>query len=636
MLGSLGPARRAYREHERVLELDPTRKDAGLIVGLYRYGVASLPAPLRLLAHLAGFGSGRERGLQLVEDASRYPSHVQSNALFMLVLLYNREARYDDALHVIAELQSRYPRNRLLWLEAGGTAMRAGRPAVAKTMLEEGLARLAVDARPRAAGEEARWRYTYGAALVTLDDPHAADRELRMALALATRDWLRGRVHKELGKLADRSGNRLAARDGSPGGSVVPGGSRFGARMTSSGSCDDSRQQRFPMSGGVCSRADWRVLVAARSAKPPAAAFSRAALTSTFDSGIRNLVTEWDPEDRRPPTVRRQALFDFMYETYDASAWIPQSLFDTNAVTHAVVGDVDTIVGDKVGLVLWRDNPRVPAFGMANAGADAPLRWTVNCLVCHTAEIDGRAYFGAGTKTFDELWLGSALKQLTSERWRGLLAGRPEDRALAANANRILNAHHHDKIDSLSRARSTAFAASHVEMFMRAHAGAMPPVEAVGRGDVKTPPLWHTAAKMPIGRWYTDGSFHGPFPLMASSMELEKDRSFDALAAIVVPKIKSEFESVIRHLRPPRYPYPIDQALAARPRAVLLAGHRLPPVPRDLRRPWQRAMAGHPCRRRHRSRRPTWCRPGSSRPSMRARWRPKARWCGAGATPRRH
>ena len=34
VLGSLGPARRAYREHERVLELDPARKDAGLIVGL--------------------------------------------------------------------------------------------------------------------------------------------------------------------------------------------------------------------------------------------------------------------------------------------------------------------------------------------------------------------------------------------------------------------------------------------------------------------------------------------------------------------------------------------------------------------------------------------------------------------------
>jgi hypothetical protein len=93
-------------------------------------------------------------------------------------------------------------------------------------------------------------------------------------------------------------------------------------------------------------------------------------------------------------------------------------------------------------------------------------------------------------------------------------------------------------------------------------------VTDVGRGVVKTPPLWHTAAKMPAGRWYTDGSFHGPFPLMASSMELEKDRSFDALVRDVVPTIKEEFDSVIRHLRPPRYPYEIDFALAARGREL--------------------------------------------------------------------
>ena len=194
---------------------------------------------------------------------------------------------------------------------------------------------------------------------------------------------------------------------------------------------------------------------------------------------------------------------------------------------------------------------------------DEPLRWTVNCLVCHTAEIDGVAYFGAGTKTFDDLWLGEALKTLTSERWRSVLPGDSTDRALAAEANRILNSHHHDKIDSLTRARSTAFAASHVELFLRPN-GAMPAVEDVGRGDMKTPPLWHTAAKMPSGRWYTDGSFHGPFPLMASSMELEKDRSFDALVKSVIPTIKAEFESVIRHLRPPPYPYAIDATLAAR------------------------------------------------------------------------
>ena len=118
LLGSLGAARRAYHEHERTLELDPRRKDASLIVGMYRYAVSGLPAPLRLLAHLVGFGSDRQRGLRMVEDAARFPSDVQPNALFTLILIYNREARYDDALRVIGDLQRRFPRNRLLWLEA--------------------------------------------------------------------------------------------------------------------------------------------------------------------------------------------------------------------------------------------------------------------------------------------------------------------------------------------------------------------------------------------------------------------------------------------------------------------------------------------------------------------------------------
>ena len=296
-------------------------------------------------------------------------------------------------------------------------------------------------------------------------------------------------------------------------------------------------------------------------------AMSEEALSSTFESAIRNLVVNWDPTDSRPADERLKSLFTFMYQTYDASAWIPQSLFDSNVVTQAVVGDVETIVRENVGLVLWRDNPLVPAFGMApNTGSGEPLMWTVNCVVCHTAEIDGVAYFGAGTKTFDELWLGEALKRLTSEPWLWRLQGADYD--IAADAHRILTSHHHDKIDSMTRGRSTAFAASHVELFMRSNGNRMPSVDDVGRGDVKTPPLWHTAAKISTGRWYSDGSFHGIYPLMASSMELEKDQGFDALVDVVIPTIKEEFESVVRHLKPPPYPYEIDRALAERGRAL--------------------------------------------------------------------
>ena len=307
-------------------------------------------------------------------------------------------------------------------------------------------------------------------------------------------------------------------------------------------------------------------------------------------------------EDPRPDVAKKAALFDFTYQTYESSAWIPQSLFDGNLVTQVVAGDIDTIVGDRVGLVLWRDNPIVPAFGMAPGfTSTGGLKWTVNCLVCHTAEIDGVAYFGAGTKLFDDLVLGESLKTLTSARWRQLLVAGGADAAHAADAYRILTSHHHDKIDSLTRARSTAFAASHVELFMRPNRGAMPAVDDVGRGDVKTPPLWHTAAKLQAGRWYSDGSFHGRIPLMASSMELEKDRSFDALVGAVIPRIKQEFDDVIRHLRPPPYPYAIDRALAAKGKELFYSREMGCSRCHDVRRQGDRRVARRPHRRRHRS-----------------------------------
>ncbi len=243
-----------------------------------------------------------------------------------------------------------------------------------------------------------------------------------------------------------------------------------------------------------------------------------------------------------PTQARKDALFEFVYETFDSSAWIPQSLFDSNLLSQVVAGSVETIVADNVGLVPWRENEAVVAYGMApRASASAPVSWTVNCLVCHMAEIDGVAYFGAGTKTFDDKWLGEALKMLTSRRGRLLLPPGSADNAEAADAYRILTSHHHEKIDSLTRGRSTAFAASYVELYMRPHNGAMPAPSLVGRGDVKTPPLWHTAAKLPVGRWYSDGSYRGDVPLMASSMELEKDRSFDALMTTVIPRIREQF-----------------------------------------------------------------------------------------------
>jgi tetratricopeptide (TPR) repeat protein len=212
VLGAFRAAREAYDEHERVLELDPRRKDAGLIVGTYRYIVSALALPLRLMAYVVGFGGGREKGLQMIEEAASYFGDNQDDARFALVLLYNRERRYDDALNEIARLRQRFPRNRLMWLEGGSTSLRAGHPVDADRVLTEGLTRFADDRRERMFGENALWYYKRGAARVALGRAADADADLARALALEGRKWVHGRAHIEVAKLALKRGDRARAQ----------------------------------------------------------------------------------------------------------------------------------------------------------------------------------------------------------------------------------------------------------------------------------------------------------------------------------------------------------------------------------------------------------------------------------------
>ena len=212
-LGAFKAAREAYDEHEQVLELDGRRKDAGLIVGTYRYIVSSLSLPLRWAAYVVGFGGGREQGLRLIEGAASYEGDNREDARFALIVIYNREKRYDEALAHLAALRERYPRNRLAWLESGSTSLRAGKTADAERFLDEGLRMFADDGRPRMFGEDALWYLKRGTARTSLGHNAPARADLDTSLASEGRDWVHGRAHLELGKLALRDGNRTAANE---------------------------------------------------------------------------------------------------------------------------------------------------------------------------------------------------------------------------------------------------------------------------------------------------------------------------------------------------------------------------------------------------------------------------------------
>ena len=67
------------------------------------------------------------------------------------------------------------------------------------------------------------------------------------------------------------------------------------------------------------------------------------------------------------------------------------------------------LAGEPVGGGLWDG---------AEPRPDQPPGWSINCLACHMAEIDGVAYFGAGTKLLDERILADTVKMVTSSAGR--------------------------------------------------------------------------------------------------------------------------------------------------------------------------------------------------------------------------
>jgi tetratricopeptide (TPR) repeat protein len=210
MTAAFKSARRAYDAQEEVLTRDPTRAGAGLVVGLYRYITSALALPTRLLAYMVGFGGGKERGITLLEEAM-HDQTTRVDAKVALMLVYSREGRHGDVVTLARELRTEFPRNRLFLLEEGAAAIRAGRAADAEVTLTRGLQEFDKDSRPKAPGERAYWLYKRGLARVILRHLDAARDDLHAAQGAVPAGWVDGRIHLELGKVADLHERRTEA-----------------------------------------------------------------------------------------------------------------------------------------------------------------------------------------------------------------------------------------------------------------------------------------------------------------------------------------------------------------------------------------------------------------------------------------
>ena len=210
LTSAFGIARRAYSAQDDVLERDPSRVSAGLVVGTYRYLVSTMSMPKRWLAHLAGFGGDKAKGIALLEGALKDPE-ARVDAASALMLIYSREGRHPDVMRLARELSRDYPRNRLFVLEEGSAAIRAGRHAEAEAALTRGHDASQKETRPRIPGEEALWLYKRAMSRTYRNLTAAAASDVDRALAAKPTEWIRGRLLVERGKLADLAGRRPEA-----------------------------------------------------------------------------------------------------------------------------------------------------------------------------------------------------------------------------------------------------------------------------------------------------------------------------------------------------------------------------------------------------------------------------------------
>ncbi len=108
--GALSKAKAARKDHARVLQLDPNFVDARLAIGTYDYGVGTLSKVWRFFLGL-GISTNKEDGIRNLEMVAQKGTRASTDAKLFLIVVYQRESRFNDALQVIDDLLAKYPRN---------------------------------------------------------------------------------------------------------------------------------------------------------------------------------------------------------------------------------------------------------------------------------------------------------------------------------------------------------------------------------------------------------------------------------------------------------------------------------------------------------------------------------------------
>jgi tetratricopeptide (TPR) repeat protein len=95
----------------RLLSLGTDRPDARIGRGMFYYMVGSVPSGMRWATNMAGLRGNIEQGFSELKIAAESDSYVSNDAKMMLMYLYDKENRHEEALVYAELLTEKFPEN---------------------------------------------------------------------------------------------------------------------------------------------------------------------------------------------------------------------------------------------------------------------------------------------------------------------------------------------------------------------------------------------------------------------------------------------------------------------------------------------------------------------------------------------
>lgn len=110
--------RKAIKNLERALALDPTYYDAYFGLGVYQYYAGTLPSVIKVLAKIVAIKGNPDEGVQQLNMAREKATFTSDSAKLLLIEVQNtRNSKYYDpakSVEYIRELRAKYPKNPLM------------------------------------------------------------------------------------------------------------------------------------------------------------------------------------------------------------------------------------------------------------------------------------------------------------------------------------------------------------------------------------------------------------------------------------------------------------------------------------------------------------------------------------------